>query len=190
MTGEVRKMGLAAAVAAVAHAMAHETDANRFASRHLDKGEVAGLRRLDPDAPFEPAFYEVLLGIVEPALGHDVGRDAEKRWALLIHAMALMAPDPHLKGADAGAALAETGYAEARLERLLHARGETLAPQLVAMARFLRAKGKPIDWDRLAPLVLDPDGAAAESARRAVARAYWRHLHKQSKAPAETGDAA
>ena len=54
--------------------------------------------------------------------------------------MAVMAPSIHRPDRGLGKALAEAGYSEARLERLLASEGDTRRSLLIRAARFLASK--------------------------------------------------
>jgi len=188
-TPESGKGGFASAVAALAHAMSTEAAGNPF-GHVFDPGQTAALRRLAPACPTHATFWYGLEKFVVPMFPERPPIASEPAWALLMHAMALMAPDPHERGAHAGTVLADVGYSELRLERLLRARGvaELIRP-LTEAARFLRAKGRSVDWVRLAPIVTAPaESDIAEEARRSIARAYFAQLH--AKQSGGRGDAA
>jgi len=186
---ESKGNAFASAVAALAHAMSTEAATNRR-DMAFDPGQTAALRRLDPACPTHAAFWYGLEKFVVPKFTERPSIASEPAWALLMRAMALMAPDPHQPGENAGAVLAEVGYSELRLERLLRARSvDELTRPLTEAARFLRAKGRSIDWVHLAPIVTArADGETAEKARRSIARAYFAQLH--SKQSGGRGDAA
>nr|WP_256476210.1 type I-E CRISPR-associated protein Cse2/CasB [Siccirubricoccus soli] len=139
------------------------------------------MRRLDPAGNLAvPALQRLLADLPERWL-QDGG---ERAWALLIHSLALAAPDLHRGGPPLGAALYTAGYSEGRLTRLLQARPTELLVVLPRMVRFLVAKGRKLDPDALRHLVLSAfrgQAAASEEARTAIARAYYR-----AEAAAET----
>jgi CRISPR type I-E-associated protein CasB/Cse2 len=168
------------AVEALAFALGG-SDVARHGPAGLDPGAVAALRRLDPRAPSRPDFWRAMERVVRPVCAVPDRAEEEERWALLIHAMALMAPLVHRRAqppgfeTSPGAVLAEEDYSELRLERLLRSRGPALVQEVAALAQFLHQRGRAIDWVRFAPLILAaPESEKAEEARRAVARAYYR----------------
>lgn len=142
----------------------------------LPPGDVAALRRLEPDDLSVPAFWKVLATYVSPAgllpRGGRALDDAERAWAVILNAMAHLAGhnDPHT---SLGAALAEAGFSELRFVRLLRARGEALAPAVRTMAQFLASKAQPVNQADLAQLVLSDGHNHAESVRRRIARSYY-----------------
>jgi len=81
-------------------------------------------------------------------------------------------------GASAGDTLARAGLSEHRFDRLLRATGARLHDELRTVARFLASKGEAIDWTDLARLVLTDGSEATETARRTLARAYYRTLSR------------
>ena len=103
-------------------------------------------------------------------------------WATLLAGMAIMAPDAHRAGHGLGRALAVAGYQEARLERLLEAKGQTLQILLLRAARFLATKQTPCDWTDAARLLLTRDHDKREHIRLRIARDYFSNLPKERTA--------
>lgn len=98
----------------------------RLDADRIGTGPLAELRRMEPlSGPLPPAFWRILFDAV-PSDWQGQSVMHERGWALLVNAMALMAPHPHAVGQRPGAALAETDYAEQRLSRLLRAEGTAL----------------------------------------------------------------
>lgn len=150
--------------------------ATRLADPMFGTGPLATLRRLDPSGALAvPALQRLLARHVaeqEP--------DWLRVWSLLIHCMAIAAPDQHRGRDTLGTALFQAGYSEGRLTRLLVAgRREmpVVAPRLV---RFLVSRGQALDaaglWRLMRPVLLDrPDDAKwAEEARTRIAGDYYR----------------
>lgn len=161
------------------------TIAGKIGHKDFPTGDRAALRRLDPENPSYGGLAVVLRVMRNAGAKIDgIGDDHLARWVLLVHAMSLMsAPDrsPHAKG-DSGGVLHEAGYSEARLMRLLEARGTTRDGLLIRLARFLAAKNLRIDWTGLARLVLDDeDGEGAERTRLALARGYYAAEARENK---------
>lgn len=144
-------------------------------------GDRARLRRLHPASPDGSAFWRLLLEQVPDEERR--GAESESRWAVLMQGMALMSgpvASPHRQGARLGAVLAELGYSELRLTRLLRAREpKDLAEHVPRLARFLAAKGSAIDWARFGLLILARSEESAENHRRAIARDYFGHRSRQ-----------
>ena len=144
----------------------------------IGTGALASLRRLDPDGALaEPALQRILWGFVpETWLGSD---DAFRRWALIVHALALAAPNG-LDGAgregSLGAALFAAGFSEGRLTRLLEARPADLPVMVPRAVRFLVAKRRSFDPVALARWVqgVAAGGGRADRQRTDVAREYYR----------------
>ncbi|MDV7391551.1 type I-E CRISPR-associated protein Cse2/CasB, partial [Arthrospira platensis SPKY1] len=82
---------------------------------------------------------------------------------------------PHRPDRPLGLALAEDGYSEARLERLLAAQDDVLHTLTLRLARFLAAKGESVNWLDLANLLLAKDRDKQEAARLKIARDYYRY---------------
>jgi CRISPR system Cascade subunit CasB len=137
-------------------------------------GERARLKRWSPGNEPSLAFYRFAFRYLPEDWEHK-----PPMWTTLLAAVALMCPDPHRPDMPLGRALADTGYAEARLERLLAADGDTLQTLLLRAARFLRAKNAGCnctDFAYLLGLRGDPQGA-----RLRIARDYYRELqHSQT----------
>jgi len=146
--------------------------ASTIAAEHFPTGDRAALRRLNPDAMPNLAFYRF-------AFRH-LPQNWESRraaWTALVAGIALMCPKPHRPDRSAGLALAETGYSEKRLERLLAAEGDTLHTLLLRAARFLAAKNEACNWVDFAHLLLDTN---PENARLKIARDYYRNLRENA----------
>jgi CRISPR type I-E-associated protein CasB/Cse2 len=99
-------------------------------------------------------------------------------WTLVIHCLALAAPEQHRGGPPLGAALQAVGYSETRLLRLLKAGQPELAVLLPRACRFLVAKGERLNPGEIARFVLavrrvETDRDAAELARTRIAREYY-----------------
>lgn len=142
------------------------------------RGNLAALRRLQPEWPTTAAFWQAL------AFG---GLDIEKlsesdlrRWGTVVQALAVMSPSAHRRGVSVGRAFAEAGIKSGRVETLLAARGPAFRTLLRRLCRQLAGHAQPLDWRPLAELVLweshsDWREEAAEAHRFAIARAYYRH---------------
>lgn len=160
--------------------------ATRFAAAmardDFRRGDLAELRRMDPDAPAAAAFWRLLAQ--EDLLGNPT---IERKWALILHGIALMTNTADSRSAHAGMmrvgrALflggeenpASAFYSESRLNRLLSAHGPMLRTLLARMFRMIGER-QPFNWREMARLILN-DGYRedlAENARRSIARAYY-----------------
>lgn len=161
--------------------------ARRLAAEDFPRGDLAELRRMDPDAPDAAAFWRLtaradLLG--SPAVEH--------KWALVLHGLALMtrtagsdltSRSAHAQHTPIGEVLfygddrgrTSGFYSHTRLNRLLVARGPMLRTLLARLFRMLGAKGCAFDWYRMAKLILDEgyNEERADYVRRDIARRYY-----------------
>ena len=164
------------------------------------RGDLAELRRMDPDEPDVAVFWRLLAR-------YDIlnsGETVESKWALILHGIALMTPTT---GGDGDARTAHDGYkpvgralflggesqraqafySESRLNRLLTARGPMLRTLLSRMFRMLAASGVSFNWREMSQYILN-DGCnedAAEKGRRRIARAYYQAERRSSQEPGE-----
>jgi len=152
------------------------------AREDFPRGDLAALRRMDPDAPDAAVFWRLLAQ-------HDLlGNPAfESKWALILHGIALMTDTSANRSAHSGTTPVgralflgdeehrDSGFfSETRLNRLLTARGPMLRTLLTRMFRMIGTT-RPFDWREMARLILY-DGYRedrAEYARRGIARAYY-----------------
>ncbi|MCB9654809.1 MAG: type I-E CRISPR-associated protein Cse2/CasB [Deltaproteobacteria bacterium] len=145
----------------------------------LLSGDVAAIRRMDPERPDAPFFK--LLGLVLdevlPAESTERSR-AETAWAAVVVGLGYLRA-LHARGRSLGDALALAGFSELRLTRLLRADREMLLDELPMLARFLSARGVPVDWSDAAVLLLSVDRKDRESRRRAIARDYYRSIARR-----------
>lgn len=150
----------------------------------LSTGDIAELKRLNPEDPSAPAFWKLMVNCVGKDGVHLAGGnnqdEAEQRWAVVLSAMAYM-QDQHSHGRKLGDALAVAGYSELRLTRLLRATGETLRNLTRGMTLFLVAKGEPFDLLDLARLIFSDDKSWSESFRRQIARSYYAIIMRKEK---------
>lgn len=164
--------------------------ANRLARQDFPRGDLAALRRMSPVAADAPAFWRLAAqyGLLR-------GTRLERKWALIIHGIALMTPTTagataHNPQRSVGAALYLGGdssrttafYSETRLNRLLTGRGTMLQTLLIRMFRMLSSSGASIDWSEMAHFILNDgyDESRSEEARRRIARSYYREEQRQT----------
>ena len=164
------------------------TFARALASADFPRGDLAELRRMDPDEPDAAVVWRLLARY--ELLGSP---QVENKWALILHGIALMTPTATGDGAGrsahdgvvpVGRAIFAGGdsqrssayYSESRLNRLLTARGPILRTLLARLFRMVAAAGQPFNWREMASLILNEgyDEEAAEQARRRIAREYYR----------------
>ena len=164
------------------------TLARTLASADFPRGDLAELRRMDPDAPDAAVVWRLLA-----RYGLLGSPQVENKWALILHGIALMTPTATGDGAGrsahdgavpVGRAIFFGGdsqrssgyYSESRLNRLLTARGPILRRLLARMFRMVAAAGQPFNWREMAAFILNEgyNEEAAELARRRIAREYYR----------------
>lgn len=112
------------------------------------RGELAALRRMDPDQPITGALFRLLAraGLSE------MRPESLKRWACAAHIMA-QRPD-RLRPGRLGQSLAAIGLSEQRLDMLLNARGSTLRDLARRTARRLANSEDAMPYAELCRLVL------------------------------------
>lgn len=135
-------------------------------------GDLAALRRLDPDQPSAGAFFRLMALAPDNPLGGP--GDRFRRWGLVAW---MLAQTPARRGDRAlGAALAEAGFSEMRMNRLLAARGDGFRAQARRMVRFLAQKAGAVPYRELGELILCEGDreTRAERLRMKIARDYWR----------------
>jgi CRISPR system Cascade subunit CasB len=133
------------------------------------RGDLAELRRLDPEQPNAPAFFRILARVAPEA-----GVETMRRYA---HYLRILALNPEALSSDRlGAVMAASGVSESRVQRLLTARGETMRDQLRLIARRLANSGN-LPWRGFADLLLANE-KDEEDARLRIARDYWRALDR------------
>jgi CRISPR system Cascade subunit CasB len=136
------------------------------------RGDLASLRRLNPDAPDAPSFFRIVVKIAPEA-----GPTALQRYARFVQILALK--PSALTSGSFGAAMAAAGVSEGRVQKLLSARGPALAQQLRLISRRLAEEGT-LPYRQIGDVLLieDEDSERAEALRLRVARDYWRALDR------------
>ena len=166
-----------------------------IASPNFSPGDLAQLRRMDPEKRDAPAFWRLM---AQQNLFRN--EDTERKWALIISGIALMTPrnssDTNIQTAHDGQRpvgrslfqgdnpQATTAfYQEQRLNRLLTARGSMLEILLRRMFRMMANAGLTFDWREMAALILNNGYSepAAEQGRRRIARAYYQAERHQGQ---------
>lgn len=141
--------------------------------RRLGPGDLAELRRLDPERPSAPGFWR-LVASMACAEGDATWRtENERRYAVILRTFAELR-DVHRHGRRLGTALAEAQLDERRLLQLLRARKAALAHAIRTTCHFLTSKGVTVDAMDLARLVLTEDRPREDAERRQLARDYFR----------------
>ena len=168
-----------------AHAVHFAGDIAIYAAHN--RGDLAALRRMDPDNPNAAAFWRLLAR--QGLLGCP---ESERKWGLILHGIALMtrntgdsaqersAHNPNMRVGRAlftgGDAQRSEFYSETRFNRLLNARDDMLRDLLVRMFRMMASAGATFNWYEMAQFIRyqDYDDKRAEDARRHIAREYYR----------------
>lgn len=158
--------------------------ASKLVQESFGTGPLAELRRLDPNGRLsEPTLHRLLARheIPEGRLRGEGLRD----WALVIHCLALAAPDNLLGEAGLGRALHDAGFGEKRLVNLLDASAEELRDRLPRAVRFLVQRGGRVHGARLADLVLiRPASDRYDAVRQRIAHEFYRAEYEASKTEA------
>lgn len=168
-TAQAPEAKLASSVGRIAAVLEHEG---------FPPAERAALRRMNPEILPPLAWYRFAL----PHLPEDwdLTEERQKKWMTLVAGIALMSPAAHRPDVSLGQALGESGYSEARLERLLEAEGDTQRVLLLRAARYLAAKSRPFNWTEAALLLFAREENKQESIRRRIARDFYQAARKQS----------
>lgn len=137
--------------------------------KRADPGELAELRRLAGGAP-GLAFWRIM---AECRVDDSLRNDAI--WPDVLSALAHLVPLSEDRP-PLGRALAETGYAEARLLRLLRADATSVGAEIGTVARWLAAKGVRANGFDIANFALSrsrPDADSTDKPANAIAKAYF-----------------
>lgn len=163
---------LSSVIHTIARSMRHQT---------ISSGDLAALRRLQPDEPGDAAFWKILTSVIEPAgLLPNSGplRDmVERQWAVLLNALAI-AGGQHASDVRLGSALADAELSELRFVRLMRARGSALENEVRAIARVLASKALSANWVEVTQLLRHQEDNGSERWRRRIARDYYRAIHQ------------
>ena len=161
--------------------------------RAFHAGEIAQLRRLDPDRPTTSAFWRLMLRhhITAPHPEATDVRRLEGAWAQIIRGIAIgtrvgedATEGPHRTDRGLGEALAHAGYSETNLNALLNAQDRTLSRLSENAVRLLDSKGQKFNWNQCAALLLNDYRSAGQqdNDRVRIARDYYRAvLHQQNE---------
>lgn len=140
-------------------------------------GDLAALRRLNPDRPRAGAFFRLMA----LAPGDPLERPGDRfgRWGLVVW---MLAQTPGARsGRPLGAALADADFSEVRMNRLLAARGDGFRAQVRRLVRFVAHKSSGAPYRELGELILceGVHETRAERLRLSIARDYWRHAQNR-----------
>jgi CRISPR system Cascade subunit CasB len=138
----------------------------------LSKKDHAELRR----PGLSPALWKILASLNEAESEYHSTYEWEKRWSILLRSIALTGQgDSSEDDPSFGQALAQTGWSEGRLFRLLEAEDEALHDQMRFATAYLESKDARPDWTQAHDLLFYDN----ERARHAIARSYY-HAHNAS----------
>ena len=135
----------------------------------LSKKDHAELRR----PGFSPALWKVLTRLGESESEYHSRYEWEKRWAVLLRSIALTGQGQ----TSLGRVLAETGWSEGRLFRLLEADEDALYDQMRFATAYLESKDARPDWKQGYDLLFYNN----ERARHAIARSYFTYERQSQK---------
>ena len=147
---------------------------DEYSEAGISTGDLAELRRINPDEPYTPALWKILLQFV-PNHDHLSARQ-EQRWAILLMAMGNCA-GLHDYATSFGKALAQAGWSELRFVRLMEARGDNLTKELRRLSQYLASKDQRANWADAAYLLFSQDGDSAQTIRQNIARDYYKQLY-------------
>lgn len=153
---------LATVIGRVAGVIGHE---------EFPTGDRAALKRMSPSSHPPLAFFRFAFRHLPN--GWEFRKQA---WMTIVAGISLMSPHAHRPDIPVGQALANSGYSEARLERLLASEKSILHTLVLRAARFLRAKLQPMNWTGIARLLLTGETGKREDARIRIASYYYRNL--------------
>ena len=145
----------------------------------IGTGDLAELRRVDMGNTFHPSFWRIMLSYVWP--DDEANMPHAEEWALILSAMARMAPFHYDRGISVGDALARSGFSEGRLMRLLRASGKTFHHTVRRACIYLAAKDQPVDWRQFATLILTTNAEKGERLRERIAVDYYRMRKKEEE---------
>ncbi len=139
-------------------------------SAGLSNGDRATLRRMHFNQQPPLGFYKLALTRLPP--GWDAGQ-LQRDWMVIVAGMCIMYPNIHRDDQPVGVELARAHYAEARLERLLAANGDTRRTLVLRLTRFLASRHSACDWNDVAGLLLIRDPDKLERLHRRIASHFY-----------------
>jgi len=151
--------------------------AHELAQAHYPNADRAALKRWTPSAPLPLAYYRLWLQHLrtEPP-----SEQQTLDWMAIVWGLALSGSKAHQAQRALGEALAQSGFAQARLERLLSAPEALRFDFYQSAVRFLAAKSEGCNWADWAFYLLTRDPEKRESLHRRIALSYYRHLPSPS----------
>ena len=147
-------------------------------STHFPNADRAALKRWTPGQPIPLAFYRLWLWHA----GDDLPPEGQTEdWMTIVWGLALCGEGCHVPQRPLGQALAECGFAEGRLERMLSAPDDLRRELFMSTVRFLAAKDERFDWTEAARLLLTHDTDKRETIHRRIAQAYYPHYQQTTQ---------
>jgi len=161
----------------------------------LGTGELAALARLDPDGDWRPhqvaALSRALIqaGIDPDRWSRDESLENWRRWALIAHGIALtghakgfLGEQLYRSGITDARATTSPGISEARVTKLLTARGDAFRQLVPRLLRLLAAKETAPNWHELGRLILheNRNEEKAETIRMNIAGRYFSMMAKSA----------
>ena len=137
-------------------------------------GERAALKRMAPGYPLPLPFYRFAFSYLPAGWEHAVDD-----WTTLVAGVALMSPNAYSPQVGFGRALAEAGYSELRLERLLAAEYEVRRILFLRAIRFLASKSKAFNWAEGARFLLTRNEDRRETLNLRIARDFFSRIDKE-----------
>jgi CRISPR system Cascade subunit CasB len=147
-----------------------------IASEHFPNSDRAALKRMDPKKEPPLSFYRFAFRRLPQGW-----QTQGKAWQAILNGMALMSPHIHRPDQPLGKVLANSGYSEPRLERLLGSEDETQRILMLRAVRFLAAKKQPVNWVDLARLLLTVETGMREELNMSIARHYYQNLESKEQ---------
>ena len=162
--------------------------ANRLLRRDVTAGDLAELRRMNPQRPAPAIFWRLMFAyrITDPDSPQDDDVHVEQAWAHILAAIAdgtRAGTDahtgPHNPAIPLGSALAQAGYQPARLDALLSANPGQTQRLATQAAQFLHSNGPGYNCSDLARLMLSHlrSPAQLDADRIYIARSFHRTNH-------------
>jgi CRISPR system Cascade subunit CasB len=146
----------------------------------LGRGELAALKRLDPDGELRPHQVAALArAFIHAGLEPESWPpETWRRWALIAHGIALAG---HAIG-PLGRQLCDAGISESRVTKLLTSRGDAFRQILPRLLRLLASKEVAPNWHELGSLILNEGNEdKAEAIRLRIAGRYFSALAAADK---------
>ncbi len=155
-----------------------------FSQTSFDRGDLASLRRMDPESPVTTAYWRLMNH--KGLLSEDPRPRLERKWAVIMKSIAIMSRNAppvlcaHDRNISVGQALYGPRraplYSERKVERFLRVRDDTFYEAVISFSRAMRAANASMNWGEMARLILGEgmNEVASQRARTNIARDYFR----------------